>query len=589
MAVKPDNSLPPVLRWLPATEWLARYKGRDALADGVAALIVTIMLIPQGLAYALLAGLPPETGLYASMLPLVAYALVGSSRALSVGPMAVIALMTAATVSKVAAPGTPEYLTAATLLALLSGLFLVVLGLLRLGWIVNLLSRPVISGFVSAAGVLIAASQLKHVLGVPMHGGNLPAMIESLIPQLGHINLPTLAIGAGTTVFLFWTRSRLRQLLKRAGMGDFAAGMLAKLAPVFAVILTTSLAAALHLDSDGVSVVGQIPSGLPDLVFPRAGMDWWQKLLVPALLIGLISFISSISVAQALAAKRRERLGANRELMGLGLANLASAVSGAFPVTGGFSRSVVNFEAGAVTPMAGIFTAGGIALTILFMTPLLHFLPKATLAATIIASVLPLVDLREMWRIWRYSRSDFTAMALTIAGVLIVGVEAGVLTGVAASIVLFLWRTSSPHVAIVGQVPGTEHFRNVLRHEVNCSQSVLAVRVDESLYFANARNLEDQIYDDVLERPKVKDVVLMCSAINHIDASALESLESLNRRLGDAGVRLHLSEVKGPVMDHLHHSDLIETLSGQVFLSQYEAIRTLDPGCLEAAQRSAPR
>jgi len=587
--VKPDRTLPPVLRWLPASEWLARYRGQDALADGVAALIVTIMLIPQGLAYALLAGLPPQTGLYASMLPLVAYALVGSSRTLSVGPMAVIALMTAATVTKVAAPGTPEYLTAATLLALLSGLFLAVLGLLRLGWIVNLLSRPVISGFISAAGVLIAASQLKHVLGVPMHGGNLPDMIGSLIPQLGRINLPTLAIGAGTTGFLFWTRSRLRALLKRAGMADFPAGMLAKLAPVFAVILTTSLAAGLHLNNDGVSVVGQIPSGLPHLAFPHAGVDWWRKLLVPALLIGLISFISSISVAQALAAKRRERLGANRELVGLGLANLASAVSGAFPVTGGFSRSVVNFEAGAVTPMAGIFTAGGIALTILFMTPLLHFLPKATLAATIIASVLPLVDLKEMWRIWRYSRSDFIAMALTIAGVLIVGVEAGVLTGVAASIVLFLWRTSTPHVAIVGQVPGTEHFRNVRRHEVNCSQRVLAVRVDESLYFANARNLEDQIYNDVLERPEVKDVVLMCSAINHIDASALESLESLNRRLGDAGVRLHLSEVKGPVMDHLHHSDLIETLSGQVFLSQYEAIRALDPGCLEAARRSAPR
>lgn len=582
------NFLQKAGQWLPATEWLADYRGRDAVADGVAAVIVTIMLIPQGLAYALLAGLPPQTGLYASMLPLVAYALFGTSRALSVGPMAVTALMTAAAVAPIAAAGSPQYLAAAMALALLSGGFLLAMGLLRLGWIVNLLSRPVVSGFVSASGLLIAASQLKHLLGVPMEGGNLVAMLRSLAPQLTHLNLPTVVVGAATTGFLFWARARLKPLLERIGIAGFAADVLTKSAPVAAVIATTLLAAGLQLKGDGVALVGTIPKGLPSLGLPPAQAGWWQQLLLPALLISLISFISSISVAQAMAAKRRQRLNANRELVGLGAANLASALSGGFPVTGGFSRSMVNFEAGALTPMAGVFTAGGIAVAALFLTPLLYYLPKATLAATIIVAVLPLIDLAEMRRVWRFSRSDFTAMVVTMVGVLAVGIEAGVIAGVASSIALFLWRTSSPHVAVVGQIPGTEHFRNVLRHDVNCSDKVLSVRVDESLYFANARNLEDQIYDAVLLRPAVKEVVLMCSAINHIDASALDSLESLNRRLRDAGVRLHLSEVKGPVMDQLGHSDFLDHLSGQVFMSQFSAMKALDPECLQATLENRP-
>ncbi|WP_227519988.1 SulP family inorganic anion transporter [Mangrovitalea sediminis] len=575
-----EKAIKRYLRWLPATEWLATYQRRDALSDGVAAVIVAIMLIPQGLAYALLAGLPPQTGLYASILPLVVYAFFGTSRTLSVGPMAVMSLMTAAAVSRIATQGTAEYLTAAMMLAFMSGMVLVVLGVLRLGWIVNLLSRPVISGFVSASGVLIAASQLKYLLGVPMHGGNLSEMLASLTPHLADFNWPTLCIGAGTTLFLFWARKGLKPLLRKIGLKPLPADLLTKAAPVLAVIVTTLIVAGLHLTHAGVAVVGEIPKGLPALAMPVGKPEWWHELLLPAALIGLISFISSISVAQALAAKRRERLNANHELFGLGAANLASAFSGGFPITGGFSRSVVNFEAGAVTPMAGVFTAGGIALAALFLTPLMYYLPKATLAATIIVAVLPLIDIGEMRKIWRYSRSDFAAMAATIAVVLAVGVESGVVAGVAASILLFLWRTSTPHVAIIGQVPGTEHFRNVLRHQVNCSRAVLSVRVDESLYFANARNLEDQLYDAVLLRPTVKHVVIMCSAINQIDASALDSLESLNRRLQDAGVKLHLSEVKGPVMDHLRDSDLLSQLSGQVYLSHYEAIKDLDPDCL---------
>jgi SulP family sulfate permease len=571
------------LRWLPAMDWLGHYNGRDATSDGIAAVIVTIMLIPQSLAYALLAGLSPQVGLYASILPLVAYALFGSSRTLAVGPVAVVSLMTAAAVSKVAEPGSPEYLTAAIILAAASGLVLVLMGLLRLGWIANLLSHPVVSGFITASGILIAASQLKHVLGVDLHGHNLVDIIGSLIPQLDAINLPTLVIGAGAVAFLFWVRSRLKALLKRTGLGDFAVDLITKAGPVAAVIVTTLAVYGLDLKASGVGIVGAIPGGLPGLHLPAMDAEFWRELMPAAVLISLIGFVESISVAQTLAAKRRQRVNPNRELTGLGTANLASAFSGGFPVTGGFSRSVVNFDAGAVTPMAGVFTAAGIALTALFLTPLFHFLPKATLAATIIVAVLSLVDLGEIRRTWRYSKTDFAAMAVTILMVLGVGVEAGVLTGVLTSLVLFLWRTSSPHVAVVGQVPGTEHFRNVLRHDVACSKQVLSVRVDESLYFANARNLEDHIYDAVLLRPTVKHVVIMCSAINQIDASALESLESLNQRLKDAGVILHLSEVKGPVMDRLKLSHFPEELTGRIFLSQFEAMKTLDPDCAARA------
>ncbi|MGF1477613.1 MAG: SulP family inorganic anion transporter, partial [Geminicoccaceae bacterium] len=259
-----------------------------------------------------------------------------------------------------------------------------------------------------------------------------------------------------------------------------------------------------------------------------------------------------------------------------------------YPVTGGFSRSVVNFDAGAETPMAGVFTAAGIAMTAVFLTPLFFNLPKAVLAATIIVAVLSLVDLGALKRTWSYSKSDFAAMAATILVVLAVGVEAGVVTGVVLSVLLFLWRTSRPHMAVVGQVPGTEHFRNVKRHQVETDPTVLTIRVDESLYFANARYLEDSIYDRVVDDRDLKHVVLMCSAVNEIDTSALESLEAINQRLNDLGTKFHLSEVKGPVMDRLGKTNFLEELTGEVFLSQFQAMTSLgrDQAPMTAAKRT---
>jgi SulP family sulfate permease len=571
-------------RFLPATAW-ARGYGRAQLAnDLLAAVIVTIMLIPQSLAYAMLAGLPPYVGLYASILPLVAYALFGSSRALAVGPVAVISLMTAAAIGKVAAPGSPEYWAAALLLAGLSGLFLVGMGLLRLGFLANLLSHPVISGFITASGVLIAASQLKHILGVRAEGDTLPEILTALLGRLGEVNPITLLIGVAATAFLFWVRSRLKTLLRARGLGPRPADILTKAGPVAAVLATTFLVLAFGLDHQGVRIVGEIPQGLPPLTMPSLDPALIRELLPAAILLSVIGFVESVSVAQTLAAKRRQRIDPNQELVGLGAANLAAAFTGGYPVTGGFARSVVNFEAGAETPLAGVFTAVGIAVTAIFLTPLFYYLPQATLAATIIVAVLSLVDLSSLKRTWRYSKTDFAAMAATILMVFAEGVEAGVVTGVVLSILLFLWRTSRPHMAIVGQVPGTEHFRNVLRHAVVTSEKVLTVRVDESLYFANARWLEDRIYELVAERPQLEHVVLMCPAVNLIDASALESLETISDRLKAAGVTFHLSEIKGPVMDALERSDFFEHLTGQVFLSQHAAMLALDP---ETTRRAA--
>lgn len=565
-------------RTLPILDWGRRYQRSTFTNDMIAALIVTIMLIPQSLAYAMLAGLPAEVGLYASVLPLVAYAIFGSSRTLAVGPVAVVSLMTATAVGEIAAQGTDAYLVAATLLALMSGLMLIAMGLFKLGFVANFLSHPVISGFITASGLLIAAGQLKHLLGIQAAGNTLPEIARGVLTNLNAINMPTLVIGLGVLAFLYFVRLKLKALLTGLGLGSRMADVITKAGPVVAVAATILAASALDLGKEGVALVGAIPQGFPVPGLPAIDFDMVRALAGPALLISLIGFVESVSVAQTLASKRRQRIVPDQELIGLGAANIAAGISAGYPVTGGFARSVVNFDAGAETPAAGIYTAVGIALATLFLTPLLASLPQATLAATIIVAVLSLVDLKAIRRVWAYSRADFSAMAATILGTLFLGVEAGVVIGVLLSLVLHLYRTSRPHMAVVGQVPGTEHFRNIERHQVMTSPQLLSVRVDESLYFANTRYLEDRIAALVAERPNVKHVVLMCSAVNAIDASALESLEEINHRLNDAGITLHLSEVKGPVMDRLKRSSFLEDLTGKVFLSQYEASALLSNG-----------
>ena len=569
--------------WLPCLDWGRRYDRASAAQDILAALIVTLMLIPQSLAYAMLAGLPPAMGLYASILPLLAYALFGSSRTLAVGPVAVASLMTGAALGPLFAQGSAEYVGAAMLLALLSGLILAGMAVLRLGFIANFLSHPVVSGFISASGLLIAIGQLKHILGLAVSGDSLLQLLPALVRNLPAVHVPTLLIGVISLAFLWWVRGRLQPLLIRIGLGARLAGNLAKAGPVLAIVFSIVAVSLLHLQQLGVKVVGVIPAGLPGLRLPTLDAGLALQLLPAAVLISLVGFVESVSVGQTLAAKRRQRIEPDNELLGLGGANLAAAFSGGFPVTGGFARSVVNFDAGAQTPMAGVFTAAGIALSVLLLTPLLHNLPLAVLAATIIVAVLSLVDLKSIGRTWRFSREDGAAQLATLVGVLALGVEIGILLGVGLSLLLFLWRTSRPHMAIVGQLPGSEHFRNVARFAVVESPRVLSLRVDESLYFPNARFLETRIGELIASRAQVQHLVLMCSGVNLIDASALESLEAIVERLHAAGVQLHLSEVKGPVMDQLRRSDFLQRFGGQVFVSQYEALRTLDPASVQQA------
>ena len=562
-------------QYLPILEWGRNYNGSVLTNDLVAAIIVTIMLIPQSLAYALLAGLPPVVGLYASTLPLVAYAIFGTSRTLAVGPVAVVSLMTASAAGAVAAQGTELYLEAAITLAALSGVMLAVLGFLRMGFLANLLSHPVISGFITASGILIATSQLKHILGVSAGGDNWPEMLGGLAAAIDTINPWTLAIGIPATLFLFWVRKGLKPSLVKLGLAPRAADIAAKAGPVIAVVATILAAIGLNLEDRGVNLVGAIPQGLPPFALPSTDLGLIGQLWVPALLISIIGFVESVSVAQTLAAKRRQRIAPNQELIGLGASNIASAFSGGYPVTGGFARSVVNFDAGAETPAAGAYTAVGIALAGLFLTPLLYSLPIATLAATIIVAVLSLVDLKTPGQLWNYSKADFAAHMATIAITLLAGVELGVIAGVGVGLLLYLWRASRPHAAIVGRVPETEHFRNVDRHQVFTVPHVLSIRIDESLTYLNARWLEEYVLEEVADRPEVRHVILMCSAVNEIDASGLESLEAINHRMIDAEIGLHLSEVKGPVMDRLKRTHFVDELNGQVFLSQNRAFREL--------------
>ncbi|MDO5528253.1 MAG: sulfate permease [Paracoccus sp. (in: a-proteobacteria)] len=557
----------------PALHRARRYARGDLGADLLAAVIVTIMLIPQSLAYAMLAGLPPQVGLYASILPLLAYALLGTSRTLAVGPVAIVSLMTAAAIGQIGVAGGPQHLAAAAMLALMSGAMLLAMGALRLGFIANFLSHPVISGFITAAGLLIAASQIRHLLGTSGGGTTLPQIAAALLREAGAVNPVTLATGAAVLSFLIWSRRGLPAVLARAGLPRRASAIAAKAAPIAAVAATIALAEALDFAARGVALVGAIPQGLPPLALPLLPLELIAALALPAFLISLIGFVESVSVAQTLAARRRQRIEPNRELIGLGAANLAAGLSSGYPVTGGLARSAVNFDAGAQTQAAGGFTAAGIALAALFLTPYLGALPQATLAAIIIVAVLSLVDLPAIARVFAYSRSDFAAMAATMVLTLLAGVEWGLIAGVTLSLLLYLYRTSKPHIAVVGQVPQTEHYRNIDRHKVLTSPNVLSIRIDESLYFANSRYLEDRIAALVAERPALRHVVLMCSAVNFIDASALESLEEINRRLGEAAIRLHLSEVKGPVMDRLARTDFLTHLSGEVFLSQHEACR----------------
>jgi SulP family sulfate permease len=530
--------------------WLRQYRRALLAGDISAGIVVAMMMIPQGMAYALVAGLPPVAGIYASIVPPLLYALIGSSMTQSVGPMAIISLMTAAALGPLAAAGSGLYLVLAAQLALLSGAVLLVCGLLRIGYLANFFSRPVMSGFTIGSAIVIAFGQLG-----PLLGGELP-----------QVHAPSALLGIGSLLLLLLARQYLAALLRRLGLKHDTAEIGARLAPMLVVIGATVLVAALDLPAMGVHTTGAVPAGLPQLNLATSSAHW-RALLQPALLIGFMIFLISMSAAQSLAVKRQEKLQSNFELIGLGAANIGSALSGGFPVTGSISRSAVNFAAGANTPLASIITALLLALALVAPTGWLALLPLPTLAATIIVAVLGMLELSTLRVAWRYDRGDAVALLATAGGVLALGVETGVIIGVMLSMGTLIWRASRPHIAVLGRIAGTDHFRNIERFPSETSPEVLLLRIDAGLFFGNVEAVNERVEEELKAYPATRHLVLVLSAVNAIDTSALFGLAELNQLLAQRGIGLHLAEVKGPVMDRLKDSDLLAALNGKIFLS----------------------
>lgn len=570
-----------ISQYFPILNWLPLYNRENLIGDLMAGLIVAIMLVPQGMAYALLAGLPPQVGLYASIIPLIIYGILGTSRVLAVGPVAIVSLLVASSVAPLAETGSTEYVQLALTLALLVGIIQTLMGLVRIGFVVNFLSHPVLIGFTSAAAIVIGFSQLKHVLGVRLPNTEyFYQTVQAIVMRLAETNVVTLIIGLGSIGILLYFKMGLGQQLKRWGMKDSAAVPLTKSAPLVVVLLGTLLVWSLNLNERaGVSIVGDVPAGLPPITLPTMDLAVWKMLLPTALAISFVGYMESISVAKSLASKRRQKIDANQELIALGMANLGATLTGGYPVTGGISRSVVNFAAGAQTGLASMITALLMALSVIFLVPLFYFLPQAVLAAIIIVAVVGMVDVKGFRHVWRYNKADAASYAVTFGAVLLIGVEKGILIGVAAAMLLFVWRTSQPHIAVVGRLGDSEIYRNVLRHEVTTCPKVAAVRVDGSLYFANCKSLEDAVLGIVADQPDVEHFVLIGTAVNAIDASALETLESLHAELRDAGVQLHLAAIKGPVMDRLRTIGFTEHIGEEHFYEcTHDAMKAI--GCV---------
>lgn len=552
----------------PALKWLKTYHPTHFKADVVAALIVLAMLVPQGMAYAMLAGLPPVMGIYASILPMIIYAFTGSSTTLSIGPVAIISMMIFSALQPLFAIGSTAYIEAACLLAILVGIISLILGLFRFGFLIQLISHPVIKSFIIASALLIALGQFKFLLDIPLQTNNIPGFIGSLVNNFHQISLLSVGVSlAAIAILVFlpkWVRS------------DF----LNKTIPLLLVLSSIIVVYALSLDQHGLKTVGIIPTGLPSFHFPTWNFDLVQKLLPSAFMIAMISFVESLAIAQATALQKRDDLNSNQELIALGLANIAAGINTGFAVSGSLSRTVVNSDAGAKTPMSGVMSSLLMIAVSLYFTSFFQNLPLTILAATIFVSIWKLVTFLPFFETWKYSKADGLAMWATFFGVTCIDISTGLVIGIILTFILLLWRISRPHIAVIGLVEGTQHFRNVSRYDVLTAETIASFRIDENLNFLNAHVLKGYIITELSHNPQIQHVVINCFSISNIDLSAVEMLEDLNGELLQLGIQLHLSEVKSPVMDRLNSSRLINMLNGKIFLSHYQAIQTLSPEIL---------
>lgn len=552
----------------PALKWLKTYHPTHFKADVVAAFIVLAMLVPQGMAYAMLAGLPPVMGIYASILPMIIYAFTGSSTTLSIGPVAIISMMVFSALQPLFAVGSTAYIEAACLLAIMVGIISLILGLFRFGFLIQLISHPIIKSFIIASALLIALGQFKFLLDIPLQTNNIPEFIGSLVNNFHHISFLSVGVSlAAISILVFlpkWVRS------------DF----LNKTIPLLLVLSSIIVVYAFSLDQHGLKTVGIIPTGLPSFHFPTWNFDLVQKLLPSAFMIAMISFVESLAIAQATALQKRDDLNSNQELIALGLANIAAGINMGFAVSGSLSRTVVNSDAGAKTPMSGVMSSLLMIAVSLYFTSFFQNLPLTILAATIFVSIWKLISFLPFFETWKYSKADGLAMWATFFGVTCIDISTGLVIGIILTFILLLWRISRPHIAVIGLVEGTQHFRNVSRYDVLTTETIASFRIDENLNFLNAHVLKGYIITELSHNPQIQHVVINCSSISNIDLSAVEMLEDLNRELLQLGIQLHLSEVKSPVMDRLNSSRLINMLSGKIFLSHYQALQTLSPEIL---------
>jgi sulfate permease, SulP family len=545
-------------KFIPALGWLKNYQKQDLKGDFSAGLIVAIMLIPQGMAYAMLAGLPPVIGLYASTIPLIIYALFGSSRQLAVGPVAMVSLLVFTGVSALADPGTEEFVSLALLLALMVGVIQLTMGLFRLGFLVNFLSHAVISGFTSAAALIIGLSQLKHLMGINIPRGSVFLTLSEAAKNITDTNLITLLIGAGSIAILLFFKMKMKKFP----------------APLVVVVGGTLLVSFLNLKDQGVKIVGEVPMGLPVMSLPAMSFEAIMALLPIALTISFVGFMESIAVAKAIASKEKYKVNSNQELNGLGLANIIGSFFSAYPVTGGFSRSAVNYQAGARTGLATIITAVIIIISLMFFTPLFYYLPQAVLAAIIMVAVFGLIDVKEAIHLFKVKQADGWTLLITFIATLTLGIEQGILVGVAVSLLLFIWRSAYPHMAELGYLEKENVFKNIKNYpQAKTYDDILIYRLDASLYFANMAFFEEKLRSAINEKESVKKVLLDFTAVNSIDAVAIHELEELVHQYEDSGIEFYIAGMKRPVHEIVERAGWTKKYADKIsFISVQQAI-----------------
>jgi SulP family sulfate permease len=561
--------------FLPIFGWLKTYSRNDFQGDVFASMITAILLVPQGIAYALLAGIPPQLGLYASILPPMLYALFGTSKTLSVGPASIAAVMIASALNSPEISALHQPVQSAVILAAETGMIMLMMTLLRMGGLVNFISHPVLTGFTSGASILIVFSQLPPLLGLAKF--SCMTSVSCYADAMRTTNTATLFTGLGAFLLLILFGKPLTVLLKKTALKPAWITAISKCGPLLTVALGAAAVEVFDLNSIyQVTTVGQIPAGLPKLRFDAIDYAHWRLLLPYAALIALIAYVESVAIAKAIATLKGEKIQPNNELLGLGAANIASALSGGMAVAGGFSRTMVNFSAGARTQMAMLMAAVFVALALLFFSPYFAAIPKAVLAAIILIAITPLIRLKNIVDTWRYDSSDGIAEGVTLLGVLVLGIEEGITLGIILTLISYLKITSHPHIAVVGRIQGTEHFRNVKRHEVKTWRHLLLLRVDENLTFTNVNYVEEFITDQLRRQPDIRHVVLIFASVSYIDSTALEMIEGLNDTLKNLNITLHLSEAKGPVLDKLHKTDFLSHLKpGKVFFRTQDAVNEL--------------